>query len=349
MRKIVFIFAVSILLLHYAIPVYGIEFTAPEAPGSANTYMPEDTESFAEGLWSIIQDGIRLLMPSLSEAVAQCAVLISIVILISCANYFSNVPARNIELVGTILISTVLIQSSDTMIRLGIDTVKEVTDYGNLLIPVMSTALAAQGGSMTSASLYTATAAFSAILSTAISYMLAPMLYIYLVLAIANAATGEGMLAKGKDFVKWLATWGLKICLYLFTGYMSISRIVTGSTDAARLKATKLTISGMVPVVGGILSDASESILVSAGIMKSSVGVYGLLVIAALWIEPFLKIGFQYLLLKATAAICDVFAVKQASGLLKSFSTAMGLVLAMTGAVCLMLLISVVCFMKGVS
>ena len=130
---------------------------------------------------------------------------------------------------------------------------------------------------------------------------------------------------------------------------MGITGVVSGSADAVRLKATKLTISGMVPVVGSILSDASESILVGAGIMKNTVGVYGLLVILALWIEPFLTIGLQYLLLKATVAICETFDTKDVSGVIKSFSTAMGLILAMTGTVCLMFLISVVCFMKDVT
>ena len=87
----------------------------------------------------------------------------------------------------------------------------------------------------------------------------------------------------------------------------------------------------------------------SAGITKSAAGVYGLLAVGALAVEPFLKIGAQYLMLKMTAAVCGVFAPKETAGLINNFSSAMGFLLAMTGSVCLMLLISVVCFMKGVS
>ena len=104
----------------------------------------------------------------------------------------------------------------------------------------------------------------------------------------------------------------------------------------------------MVPVIGGMLSDASEAILVSAGIVKGAVGLYGLLAVLAIWIQPFLQIGAQYLLLKLTAAICGVFGTKQASDLIQDFSTAMGFLLAMTGTMCLLLLISTVCFVKGV-
>ena len=121
-----------------------------------------------------------------------------------------------------------------------------------------------------------------------------------------------------------------------------------GMLIQAALKAAKLTISGVVPVVGGILSDASEAVLVSAGVVKNAVGVYGLVAVAAIAMGPFLRIGVQYLLLKLTAAVCGVFGNKRTAELVGDFSTAMGILLAMTGAVCLLLLISMVCFMKGV-
>jgi stage III sporulation protein AE len=174
------------------------------------------------------------------------------------------------------------------------------------------------------------------------------MIYMFLALSVAGSATGEEILKNFQNFFKWLITWCLKTILYIFTGYMGITGVVSGTTDAATLKATKLTMSGMIPVVGGILADASESVIVGAGVMKNAVGVYGLLAFVAIFISPFLKIGVQYLLLKLTASVCDMFGVKRVSSLIHQFSVAMGLLLGMTGAVCILMLISTVCFMKGV-
>ena len=184
--------------------------------------------------------------------------------------------------------------------------------------------------------------------SSAISKILIPIVYIYLCLSVVCRVFSQPLLSQLQNFLKWLMTWALKIVLYVFTGYISITGVVGGTTDAALLKATKLTISGMVPVVGNIISDASEAVLVSAGIMKNAAGVYGLLAILAIWIGPFIQIGIQYLLLKLTSGICEMFAVKSMAELMKDYSTAMGLVLAMTGTECLLFLISTICFMKGV-
>ena len=140
-----------------------------------------------------------------------------------------------------------------------------------------------------------------------------------------------------------------KTVLYVFTGYISISGIISGTADAAKLKATKLAISGSVPVVGNILSDASEAVLVSAGLMKNAAGIYGVITMVALGLGPFLQVGVQYLLLNVTAGICHVFGIKEMATLIKEIAEVMGLVLAMIGTVCVIMLISIVCFMKGMA
>ena len=347
MRRILLFLIVPFLL--FPIQASATSYTAPPVPEQGADYMPENTESFAEGLWSILKDGISSLAPAIAEAAGICSALIGVAMMLSCVKSISETSLKVVELAGTLVVSAILLRSSNSLILLGIDTVKEISDYGNLLIPVLTAALAAQGGIKSSTALYAGTACFNAVLSWLTATLHRPLIYIYLILSVANAATGESLLAKFQKFIKWLSTWGLKIILYVFTGYMGLTKVVSGTTDAMRLKATKLTISGMVPVVGSILSDASESILVSAGFVKSTVGVYGLLAIAAVCIEPFLTVGLQYLLLKATASICEVFDCKKVSGLIHTFSSAMGFVLAMIGAECLMLLISIICFMKGVA
>ena len=175
------------------------------------------------------------------------------------------------------------------------------------------------------------------------------MIYIYLCLSIVGSVSADDLIQNMKKFTKWLITWSLKIILYVFTGFMGITGVVSGTADASTVKAVKLSITGMVPVVGGIISDASESIIVGASVLKNTAGIYGIVAIIAVFIGPFLKIGVQYIMLKITASVCSVFSNKQQTELLKDFSGGMGMVLAMTGTVCLLLLISIVCFMKGLS
>lgn len=345
MRKCILLL---LLLFLPAQQVAAAELTPPQAPESAQYAMPDNTDSFGDGLMELLQHAVSELRPDLAEAAKVSLGVLAAVMLVSVLDSFSGSVKRTASLVGAAAIVGVLLMSTDSLIRLGAQTVQEMSEYGKLLLPVMTAAMAAQGGITASAALYTGTAVFDTVLSGLISGLLVPLVYLFLALAAGNAATGEGTLRKMMDFVKWLVSWSLKTMLTVFTTYMSITGVVSGTTDAAALKATKVTISSVVPVVGSILSDASEAVLVSAGVMKNAAGIYGILAVLAVFLDPFLKIGAHYLMLKLTAAISGVFGSKQMSELVGDFSTAMGLLLAMTGAVCLLLLISTVCFMKGV-
>lgn len=345
MKKIIFLIVAVILL---AKPVSALDISAPTVPGSAADVMPDEPETFGEGLWQLFKAVIIKVRPEIADAAKVCLSVIAASLLISLVQPMVGRGKIAAELICTVSIALILMTPSQTFIRLGIQTVEEMIGYGKLLLPVMTAGLAAQGGITKSAALYTGSALFHTVLGNLIVALMVPTVNIFLALAVANSAIGDEALKKIRDFIKWCATWVLKIGLYIFSGYMSLTGVITGSADAAALKVTKSTISLAVPIIGNILSDASETVLIGAAVVKNAAGVYGMLAILALFLGPFIRIGIQYLLLKMTSVICSVFSTRQATDLISDFSTAMGLLLAVTGTVCLMLLISTVCFMKGV-
>jgi stage III sporulation protein AE len=309
--------------------------------------MPAQQENFLQGLLEVLYDALLAVRPDLREAAAVCLQIVAVVMASSLLRAMPGASEKTVTLAGSIGIALTFLGSSGSLVNLAAATVTQISEYGKLLLPVMTAAMAGQGSISTSAALYTATAFFDALLTSVIANLLVPMTYLYLLLSVASSAIGDETLKMLRGTVKWAMTWALKIILYVYTGFISITGVVSGATDAAALKAAKLTISGMVPVVGGILSDASEAVLVGAGTVKNAAGIYGMFAILSIWIGPFLHIGAHYLLLKATGAVCGVFSGKQTTELIQDFSTGMGFVLAMTGTVCILLLVSLVCYMKG--
>lgn len=340
---------VLIIFSFMPLTVNATEYTLPEVPESAQEYMPDHTESFAEGLWFVIRSAIENTQPIIAECAAMCLCCICVVLLCSIVQGLPGNTKNVISLCGTVLLGVVLFRPASNLISLAVETVKSMTDYGNLLLPVLTGAMAAQGGVGTSAALYSATALFSGILNKLICVLAVPIIYIYAFICVANCALSQPLLEEIKKFLKWLITWVLKTVLYVFIGYIGITGVVSGTADAAAVKAAKLTISSVVPVVGGIISDASETILVSAGLVKSTAGIYGLVAISAVLVGPFIQFAVPYLMLKITGSVCAVFGVKSPVNLIGEFSGIMGLLLGMTGTVALLLMVSIVCFMKGIS
>ena len=342
------LFVLLFLVLVISSPVQATEFTAPTAPDMAQDLLPNKTASFGEDLWYIFKQAVSSISPDITEAVGVCAGLISIILISSVLGSYAPNSIRTIRLVCTVCVAALLIRPSNSYIQLGVETVQQLCEYGKLLLPVMTAALAAEGGITSATGLYAGTVVLNTFISSCVTKLIVPMLYIFLALCVAGSATEENSLKNLKDFMKWLITWSLKIALYLFTGYLGITGVVSGTVDASSIKAAKLALSSFVPVVGSVISDASEAMLVSVGVMKNAAGVGGMLAFIAVFIAPFLKIGLQYMLLKLTSAACAVFGDKTSVKLIEDFSSAMGVLLAITGTVCLLHLVSTVCFMRGV-
>ena len=342
----IFCFTMLIICI-LVIPVQALEYVAPSVPESAENVMPE-TQSFGEGLWEMMQKALLKINPEFKKALHVGTSLAAAVILTGTVVSIYQEKTLLCEVIGIVVITSLMLRDTDSMIRMGSDTVVQISNYGKLLLPVLTAALAAQGGVSTSAALYAGTAVFNALLGSFMSQVLRPMVYCFLAVSVASAASAEGVLKQLKDSIKTFSGWCLKILLTVFTTYMSITGVVSGTTDAAALKVTKVTIASVVPVVGSALANASEAVLVSAGLLKTAAGVYGIFAVLAIFLNPFLKIGVYYLTLKLTAAVCTVFGEGKIIGLIQAFCSALGFILAMTATACVMVLVSTYCFMKGV-
>ena len=344
-RSLIFGFLVILLSL----PVRAMDFQAPPPPQSAQAIMPKEADSFGEGLWHVTAEATELLAPSLTEAASCCLRVFAAILLIAMIGQFSgNLSVSAMDLAGAAAVGSLLLGPSASMIELGISTVESLRQYGLLLLGVLTSALAAAGGVTSATALYAGTAIADAFLGSAVSALFVPMLWMFLTLAVGQAAASSKLLEKLKTLIGKLMEWILKGTLTLFTAYMTVTGIVSGTADAAAGKAARIALSGAVPVVGGILSDAADAVLLSAAALGGGAGVWGILTILALFCAPAVRIGCQYLLLKLTAAVGESIGGSRCASLISDFASAMGLLMALVCTQTLLLLISAVCILRGV-
>lgn len=339
---------ILLFLLTFPVSSYASEITAPEVPQIGSNLMPKNLESFDGALKELMENSRNLFQPEMENALEIGSCILLIVMLFSLLSLLTERIQTILSISGAVSVALIVFQHTNLLIRYASNTVLEICEYGKLLCPVLTMTLAAQGAVSTSAALYTGTTLFISSLSVLVSRILIPMVYLFLIFSVSNCAFGNVIIKNFSSTVKHIMIWLLKTMLIVFITYMSITGVVSGTTDAAALKATKVAISSVVPVVGGILSDASESVLVSMGILKNSIGIYGIFAILAVFMSPFIKISLQYLVLKITAVLCAIFGNKSIAALIDDFSSAMGILLAMVATSSLLILISTVCFMKGI-
>lgn len=344
--KILPILTAALLCFCFATPSYAEELTAPAAPESAVQWIPDTSLSFGDGISNMVQRLLPSFYAEISTCLHTCLAVLACFLFVSIL-HTSGTGFSAGEMAGGICIGTLLVRNSHTMIGLTVNTVTEISEYTKLFLPVITAASAAQGAAATSAALYLGTSVFIAFLSNLLRQVLLPAIYLFLAAAISSCAVAEKSIKQIKDQFRKFSSWFLKTVITAFLTYMTITGAVSGTADKATLKAAKAAISTAVPVIGSALAEASEVLLVSAGLIKNSIGIYGIYVFTAFFFSPFIRIGAQYLTLKATAAICSVTDCKKLCELVNDFCSALGLLLAITGTMCVLSLIGTVCFMKG--
>lgn len=300
-----------------------------------------------QGIEQIFDKGRDELPGALRRAVRSAVVLLTVVLLCALAGEVSGSLGAPAELdvtalAGALAVTAASVADIHALIGLGREALDRMSQFSKVLLPTMTAAAAAAGAPSGAAARQLATMLFSDVLLTLINSLLLPLVYLYVAACTAYAALGNEGLKRVGELLKWAVTSILTAVVLAFVGYLTVSGVIAGSADAVTLKAAKMTISGMVPVVGGILSDAAETVLAGAGILRGAVGVFGMLGVLAICVAPFLQLGVHYLVYKLTAALSATVAGGRMAGLIDAIGGAFGLVLGMTGASALLLLVSMV-------
>lgn len=299
-----------------------------------------------EGLEALFETGASQFSGVVHKAAGSGALLLVIVLLCALADGMTQGSGGKgmavVPLVGAIAVTAVAVADIHSLIGMGREAIGRMETLSKVLLPTMAVATAAAGAPAGAAARQLATMFFSDVLLTIINRLLLPLVYAYVAASAANAAIGNEGVKRMAELIKWLVTSVLTLLLLIFVGYLSVSGVIAGTTDAVAIKAAKFAVSGMVPVVGGILSDAAETVLAGAGILKNSIGVVGMLAVLAICLIPFLQLGIHYLAYKLTAALTATVSESRVAGLVSAIGGAFGLVLGMTGSCALLLLISMV-------
>lgn len=354
MRRIVW--ACLLLLPLLVLPCLGAELSFPQVDEllqEAESYGVQETDDLGQGIQDILADGLDQLGGLLQNSLQTGLKLLAVVLLCGLAESAlldrGGDGLKVVELAGALAVTTLTVSDMTTLIGLGRETIGRMDAFADLLLPTMAVLTAATGGVTGAAARQGVTVLFSDLLITAIDQLLVPLLYAYVAACCAHAALGNEGLQKLADLIKGTITFLLTTGVLIFVGYLTASGAIAGSADAAAVKAAKMTISRAVPVVGGILSDAAETVLAGAGILRGAVGVVGMLVVLAICLVPFLQLAIHYLTYKGAAALTGTVANSSISKLMDRIGGAFGLILGMTGSCALILLFSLVSAVSAVT
>lgn len=302
------------------------DFDLDEALGKLGTQLAQQIEAAVKGATS---SGIILLLIVLFCEVAEAL------------GIAAGMERSPVSVIGAVAVTAVSVTDVSSLMGIGKTAIGHIDTFSNLLIPVITTCSVASGSISGGVARQMATVLFSDVLITLIDRVLIPFIYLYTLACAAAATVNNRGLGEVAQLIKWAVTSVLTVLLLLFTGYLSLTSVAAAGADAATIKLTRTVISSMVPVVGGILSNATETVLSGVSVLKNLVGSFGVVAVLAFCITPFLRLGMQYLMYRLVAVLAAIISRGKIPQLIEEIAGAFGLVLGMTGTAALLVMISI--------
>nr|WP_306817506.1 stage III sporulation protein AE [Murimonas intestini] len=303
--------------------------------------------SFSEAVMSLVKGDTPLNMESIgdllwntlfSELEQNREVAVHVLILVIAAAVFTNFT--NIfekSQVGDIsfymiylLLFTLLMQAFYSISVLTAQTLANVVNFMQVLMPVYFLAVSIASGSVTAGAFYEFTLLLITGLQMLMKYFLIPAVNLYVLFMLLNHLAKEEYLSKMADLLKLFVEWSIKTMIAVVVGFQTVQCLVMPAVDALKTAILNKA-AGSIPGVGNAFNAVTEVVLGSAVLIKNAVGAAGLIVLAVICIVPLMKLGICTLLYKLMAAVVQPVSDKRMVECIGAVGDGAGLLLKVLG------------------
>ena len=207
-------------------------------------------------------------------------------------------PRRVCEMVGVFCLLGLFLPSFLELTKYGSLTIDKTTTFIRMIMPLYAVMLAVSGQAASAAAFPLSVIVALGVINELIKNIFMPLIYAYLTLGALSCASPNKGIERMADMLKGIFVWGLSLTLTFFGAVLALQKGAMHVADSASLSAIRYTISFAVPIVGKILSDSTDIVLGSAGVILGAFGIFGILVVILVCAIPVMRIGAYALLYK---------------------------------------------------
>ena len=220
-----------------------------------------------------------VLSGSLKKPLYFCFAVFVIMFITSLSGGISK-STENFSFIGTSVISLMLCVPVSSLVNTSFSVANAV---GNLTVSfcgVFCAIVSAAGGTLSAVSFEGGFLFFNSVISKFTELFSKPFVNGMCALAFFSSFDSFSFISRTCTILKKTYIWFLSFSGLLFTSYLSLKTVLTSSADTLASKSVKFIVGKSVPVVGGVLSESYSSVMAGLSLIKSTVGVFGIVSVA---------------------------------------------------------------------
>lgn len=252
----------------------------------------------------------------------------------------SSTLDSSLNAVSTLCVIAVLSPSVLSLMDSLSQAIINSSNFMILYVPVISVLLITSGQPLSGGTFYGVMIYISNAILQISSKLIIPLLKCILSLSIVASVSDKVSLSGFISLFRKIVKWVLCFCMSLFVAFITMKSVVTVSEDSISNKVVKFAINSFVPLVGGALSDAYQTVISCVSVLKSGVGVAAMVAVFAIFLPAIVRCVIWQFVIAVSVSVCEVFENKKTCALLNSLASVLSVICAILLSIMVIYIIS---------
>lgn len=202
-----------------------------------------------------------------------------------------------------ILLSSLAVQSFTVISELITTTISRMHDFIIALLPLLLSLMAMLGGIISASFFHPLIVTFLYFIVILVDKIIIVFIFLSLILHLVSQMNQTFQLTKLGDLLRQIGLTLLFVSLTIFLTVLSAQGAITAVQDGLGIKTAKFVTNNFIPVVGRMLSEATDTIFATTQVIKNGLGLFGLIFILLVVSLPIIKVAIVGCFYKLAAAI----------------------------------------------
>lgn len=207
-------------------------------------------------------------------------------------------------------------------------------------VPVYGGIILASGRVSTGMGFQTLLLTAAQVVVQAASFVITPLIGMYLAVNLASSVSPMIKTAKLSEGLKKTSAFLLTLLLTVFVGILSIQTAISAAGDNITQKTSKVLLGSFVPVVGPVLAESVGTVQSCIGLLRSSVGIYGVIAICFILLPILIELILWRATVIISSAAADMLSLPKLSEFLKAADGVIALLLGIVLMIAVLFIIS---------
>lgn len=220
-----------------------------------------------------------------------------------------------------VIAALIAAQCADT-VSLCCATIGICADFVFAFFPAFLVILTVSGSSLTGVSTNTLLLGLAQGLNILSAKLFVPLINCFLALSLCSGVRSSLNIDGALRVVRKGLISLIAFCAGAFVTVLSVKTAVASRADALGLRSLRFAINSVVPVIGSAISEGLLSIQSYAGLVKSTVGVVGIIGVIALFLPALINVIGWRVSIAVSVAVSEIFDDRTVCKMLRAFGDA---------------------------